>query len=78
MQYIIIAVLIGIAAGLFFAYFIDRIIKRNEPHKAEIERLKAHRRKFEKANEPPMCRCGDPNQCDIWCYAKAMFAKHHG
>lgn len=45
--YIIAAILLGIAIGLICVCFIVRINKRMEPHKAEIERLKAHRKRFE-------------------------------
>jgi hypothetical protein len=45
--YIVAAILLGIAIGCPFGYFICVLIKRNEPHKAETARLKAHRKRFE-------------------------------
>lgn len=62
---IVAGMVISALIGLAGGLHIDRFLKKHESPKSTMDSL-------------PKCRCRDVNQCDTWCYAKEMFARHGG
>jgi len=59
---IVFGIVLAAIIGFIAGYFIRTLFIRNKRPQTPEDAL-------------PNCRCKDVNQCETWCYAKAMFAK---